>query len=205
MKITDMSTPVELPQLPFGNTALEPVISANTLSFHHGKHHKAYVDKLVQLIAGTDLEKKTVEEIIVATANQADKQAVFNNAAQVWNHNFYWHSLASAGTKQPLVKVEEWLKGVYGGLDDLKKEFADAAVAQFGSGWAWLVLKEYKLQIAKTSNAMVPWLDGAVPLLTVDVWEHAYYLDYQNRRVDYVKAVLDQLINWEFALKNAGV
>lgn len=199
-----MSSPVELPKLPFADTALEPIISANTLSFHHGKHHKAYVDNLTKLIAGTDLEGKDLETIIAAVANKPEKQGVFNNAAQVWNHNFYWLSLAPKGKAQPTAKVEELVKGSFENLDALKKALTDAAVSQFGSGWAWLVLKGDKVEIAKTSNAMVPWLDGEKPLLTLDVWEHAYYLDYQNRRPDYLKAVLDNLVNWEFVLENAA-
>ena len=195
-------TPVELPQLPFAENALDPVISANTLSFHYGKHHKAYVDNTLKLIAGSALEGKSLEEI-VAAANEEGKTGLFNNAAQAWNHDFYWLSLAPAGSVATPAELKSMLEANFGTVDDFKKQFTTAAVGQFGSGWAWLVLDNGKLAIVTTSNAGVPWLDGKKPLFTVDVWEHAYYLDYQNRRQAYVEAVLDKLINWDFALQNA--
>ncbi|HAE85105.1 MAG TPA: superoxide dismutase [Fe] [Anaerolineaceae bacterium] len=195
-------TPVELPQLPFAENALDPVISANTLSFHYGKHHKAYVDNTLKLIAGSELEGKSLEEI-VAAANEEGKTGLFNNAAQAWNHDFYWTSMAAAGSVAISAEMKSLLEANFGTLDDFKKQFTTAAVGQFGSGWAWLVLDNVKLAIVTTSNAGVPWLDGKKPLFTVDVWEHAYYLDYQNRRQAYVEAVLDKLINWDFALQNA--
>jgi Fe-Mn family superoxide dismutase len=195
-------TPVELPQLPFAENALDPVISANTLSFHYGKHHKAYVDNTLKLIAGTELEDRSLEEIVVAT-NKEGKTGLFNNAAQAWNHNFYWTSLAATSSVALPAELKALLEANFGTVDDFKKQFTTAAVGQFGSGWAWLVLDNGKLAIVTTSNAGVPWLDGKKPLFTVDVWEHAYYLDYQNRRQAYVEAVLDKLINWDFALQNA--
>ena len=195
-------TPVELPQLPFAENALDPVITANTLSFHYGKHHKAYVDNTLKLIAGTELEGKSLEEIIAA-ANKEGKTGIFNNAAQAWNHDFYWTSLAATGSVALPAELKALLEANFGSVDDFKKQFTTAAVGQFGSGWAWLVMENSKLAIVTTSNAGVPWLDGKKPLFTVDVWEHAYYLDYQNRRQAYVEAVLDKLINWDFALQNA--
>jgi len=195
-------TPVELPQLPFAENALDPVISANTLSFHYGKHHKAYVDNTLKMIAGTELEGKPLEEI-VAAAQKDGKTGLFNNAAQAWNHDFYWLSLAPVGSVAIPAELKSMLEANFGSVDDFKKQFTTAAVGQFGSGWAWLVMENSKLAIVTTSNAGVPWLDGKKPLFTVDVWEHAYYLDYQNRRQAYVEAVLDKLINWDFALQTA--
>jgi len=195
-------TPVELPQLPFAENALDPVISANTLSFHYGKHHKAYVDNTLKLISGTELEGKSLEEI-VAAAQKENKTGLFNNAAQAWNHDFYWMSLAPAGFVAIPAELKSMIEASFGTVDEFKKQFTTAAVGQFGSGWAWLVMENSKLAIVTTSNAGVPWLDGKKPLFTVDVWEHAYYLDYQNRRQAYVEAVLDKLVNWDFALQNA--
>ncbi|MCW5599833.1 superoxide dismutase [Nitrosomonas sp.] len=191
-----------LAPLPYADNALEPVISAHTLSFHYGKHHKAYVDNLNKLVADTPLAGKSLEEIIKATAGQADKAGIFNNAAQVWNHMFYWHSLNPKGGGEPPAALKQKIEASFGSVDACKKEFANAAVTQFGSGWAWLVQEGDKLAIAKTSNADSPITKSSRPLLTIDVWEHAYYLDYQNRRPDYVNTILDKLINWEFAAAN---
>jgi len=191
-----------LPPLPYADNALEPVISANTLSFHYGKHHKAYVDNLNKLIAGTELADMSLEEIIAATAGKADKAGIFNNAAQVWNHTFYWNSLSPNGGGEPPLSLKQKIEASFGGLDACKKELANAATTQFGSGWAWLVKDGDSLKVIKTSNADLPLIKGLKPLLTIDVWEHAYYLDYQNRRPDYVNAVLDKLINWGFAADN---
>jgi Fe-Mn family superoxide dismutase len=201
-----MSAPsiFSLPALPFAENALEPVISARTIGFHYGKHHKAYVDNLNKLIAGTDLAELSLEEIILQTAGQAEKAAVFNNAAQVWNHTFYWNSLSPHGGGEPASALKEIILASFGSLDACKKELANAAVTQFGSGWAWLVLDGSALKVVKTSNAGLPLTMGLKPLLTIDVWEHAYYLDYQNRRADYVNALLDKLIHWDFALRNMG-
>jgi superoxide dismutase, Fe-Mn family len=191
-----------LPPLPYGDNALDPVISANTLGFHYGKHHKTYVDNLNKLIAGTELADLSLEEVITATAGKADKVGVFNNAAQVWNHTFYWSSLSPNGAGEPPAALRQKIEASFGSVDACKKELATAATTQFGSGWAWLVKDGDKLQVTKTSNADLPLTKGLKPLLTIDVWEHAYYLDYQNRRVDYVNAVLDKLINWDFAVDN---
>lgn len=191
-----------LPPLPYGDNALDPVISANTLGFHYGKHHKTYVDNLNKLIADTELADLSLEEVITATAGKADKVGVFNNAAQVWNHTFYWSSLSPSGGGEPPAALRQKIEASFGSVDACKKELATAATTQFGSGWAWLVKDGDKLQVTKTGNADLPLTKGLKPLLTIDVWEHAYYLDYQNRRVDYVNAVLDKLINWGFAADN---
>lgn len=193
-----------LAPLPYADNALEPVISANTLSFHYGKHHKTYVDNLNKLVAGTDLAGKSLEEIIAATAGQADKAGIFNNAAQVWNHMFYWHSLSPNGGGEPSGALKEKIDAAFGSVDNCKKELTTAALTQFGSGWAWLILDGDKVAIAKTANADSPLTKNLRPLLTIDVWEHAYYLDFQNRRPDYVGTVLDKLVNWEFAEANLG-
>ncbi len=194
-----------LPSLPYAEHALEPVISANTVSFHYGKHHKGYVDNLNRLIAGTEFADLTLERIITETAVNADKTVIFNNAAQAWNHAFYWNSLAPKGGGVPTGALKIKVEASFGTVEACKKELAAAAAAQFGSGWVWLVLHGDKLEVVKTGNAGSPLLTkGAKPLLTLDVWEHAYYLDYQNRRADYVNAVLDKLINWRFAADNLG-
>jgi superoxide dismutase, Fe-Mn family len=198
------ASPYALPPLPYAENALEPVISARTIGFHYGKHHKAYMDNLNSLIAGTPYADMPLPDTIQHTAGQADKIGIFNNAAQFWNHTFYWHSLKPAGGGDPPAAVKQKMIEDFGTVDECKKALADAAVSQFGSGWGWLVLDNGKLKVVKTGNADVPFTRGMRPLLTIDVWEHAYYLDYQNRRADYVKAVLDSLINWEFALKNMG-
>jgi Fe-Mn family superoxide dismutase len=193
-----------LAPLPYAENALEPVITANTIGFHYGKHHKGYVDNLNKLIAGTEYADLPLEKIIIRTAGNDEKTAIFNNAAQVWNHTFYWKSMIPKGGGEPPKALKLRMEASFGSVDACKKEIFSAAVSQFGSGWAWLVLDGDKLKAIKTSNAYVPLTTGMKPLITVDVWEHAYYLDYQNRRADYVKAVLDRLINWEFALQNAG-
>jgi Fe-Mn family superoxide dismutase len=199
---TVSSPPVSLPPLPYEQSALQPVISANTLSFHYGKHHKTYVDTLNKLITGTEFSDMPLEKIIRATASQAEHTAIFNNAAQAWNHTFYWHSLKPKGGGEPPATLKRLMDSAFGSVDACKKELAAAAVGQFGSGWAWLVLDGEKLKVVKTGNANTPLTQAAKPLLTLDVWEHAYYLDYQNRRADYVNAVLDTLVNWEFAAEN---
>jgi Superoxide dismutase len=195
---------IVLPPLPYAENALEPVITAKTLSFHYGKHHKAYVDNLNKLIAGTDYSDLSLEEIIKGTAGRPERAAIFNNAAQIWNHTFYWNSLSLKGGGEPPAALKHKIEASFGSVDAFKKELAAAAVSQFGSGWAWLILEDGKLKVVKTANAEDPLTTGKKPLLTIDVWEHAYYLDYQNRRPDYVNAVLDKLINWEFALQNVG-
>ena len=193
-----------LPPLPYAENALEPVITAKTLSFHYGKHHKAYVDNLNKLITGTDYSELSLDEIIRGTAERPERTTIFNNAAQTWNHSFYWNSLKPNGGGEPPHALKQKIEASFGSVDACKKELVNAAVSQFGSGWAWLVMEGDKLKVVKTANADNPLTTSTKPLLTIDVWEHAYYLDYQNRRVDYANAVLDKLINWEFALQNAG-
>jgi Fe-Mn family superoxide dismutase len=197
-------TTISLPPLPWADNALDPVISANTISFHYGKHHKTYVDNVNKMIAGTEFADLPLEKIVTATAGKADKVGIFNNAAQVWNHTFYWNSLRPHGGGEPPAAVKHKVEAAFGSVEAFKKEMSAAAVGQFGSGWAWLVADGDKLKIVKTANAETPITQGLKPLLTIDVWEHAYYLDYQNRRVDHVNAVLEKLINWEFAAKNLG-
>ena len=193
-----------LPELPYAKDALEPNISAKTLEFHHSKHHKAYVDKTNELIAGTPFEKKSLEEIITETAKDESKKVLFNNAAQVWNHTFFWHCLTPKnGGGEPKGKLAEQIKKDFGSYEKFATEFSEAAKTQFGSGWAWLTLtKDGKLKVEKSPNAVNPLPQNEIPILTLDVWEHAYYLDYQNRRPDFVKTFLDKLANWEFAAKN---
>jgi len=200
-----MATSISLPPLPWADNALDPVISANTISFHYGKHHKTYVDNIKKMIVGTEFAEMPLEEIVKASAGKADKAGIFNNAAQTWNHTFYWNSLRAHGGGEPPAVLKGKIDAAFGSVDALKKEFSAAAVSQFGSGWAWLVAEGDKLKIVKTGNAETPLTHaGSKPLLTIDVWEHAYYLDYQNKRADYANAVLDKLINWEFAVKNLG-
>jgi superoxide dismutase, Fe-Mn family len=199
--ITTVSAHV-LPTLPYADNSLEPVISAKTISFHYGKHHKGYVDNLNKLIAETEFADMPLEKIITETAGKADKTAIFNNAAQAWNHAFYWQCLKPKGGGEPPSVLKKKIEASFGSLDACKKELTTAATTQFGSGWAWLVLDGAKLKVVKTGNADLPLTKGTKPLLTIDVWEHAYYLDYQNRRADYVIAVLDKLINWDFAAEN---
>ncbi len=193
-----------LPPLPYAENALEPVISANTMSFHYGKHHKTYVDNLNNLVKGTDYESATLEKIINETAGKADKAALFNNAAQIWNHTFYWHSMKPKGGGKPTGKLATMIDESFGSFDAFRKELATTTVSQFGSGWGWLVLDGAALKVVKTANAEVPFTKGQKPLLTIDVWEHAYYLDQQNKRAAYVDAVIDNLLNWDFATQNLG-
>jgi Fe-Mn family superoxide dismutase len=191
-----------LPALPYADNALDPVISANTMSFHYGKHHKAYVDNLNKLAAGTEFENMALEDVIKKTAGAADKVGVFNNAAQIWNHTFYWNSLKPKGGGAPSGAIKAKIEAAFGSYDKFKEDFAQAAVTQFGSGWAWLVADGDAVKLVKTANAEVPFTKGQKPLLTIDVWEHAYYLDWQNRRPDYAKAVIEKLLNWDFANEN---
>ncbi len=195
---------IKLPELPYAKDALAPYISANTLDFHYGKHHKAYVDNLNKLIAGTDLEEKSLEEIIKIAAKDSAKAGIFNNAAQVWNHSFYWQCLKKSGGGTPTGAIAAKINATWGSYDKFAEELKNAGVTQFGSGWAWLVLEGNQLKITKTANADTPLAHGQKPLLTIDVWEHAYYLDYQNRRPDYLSAVIQNLINWDFVNGNLG-
>ncbi len=191
-----------LPALPYAESALEPWISAKTIGFHYGKHHKGYIENLNRLIQNTGFAGLSLEKTITGTAGKADKAAIFNNAAQSWNHEFYWHCLKPGGGGEPSAPLKQRLAASFGSMDGCRRELSAAAVSQFGSGWAWLVLSGEKLKAINTPNAATPLEQGMMPLLVIDVWEHAYYLDYQNRRQEYVTAVLDRLINWDFAEQN---
>jgi len=189
---------ISLPTLPYAENALEPHYSAKTISFHYGKHHKTYVDNLNKLIAGTPLESKSLEEIIMASAGDSSKAGLFNNAAQVWNHTFFWNGMRAGGGGRPKGDLAARIDSTFGGYEKFAEQFKAAAVGRFGSGWAWLVLDGGALKITSTANADTPMASKQTALLTVDVWEHAYYLDYQNRRPDFVQAFLDHLVNWDF-------
>jgi Fe-Mn family superoxide dismutase len=189
---------ITLPDLPFNKDALEPHISARTFEFHYGKHHKAYVDNLNKMIEGTDLANADLETIIEKSAGDSAKAGIFNNAAQVWNHSFYWNCMTPGGGGTPTGPIAAKIDAACGGFEKFADAFKTAGATQFGSGWAWLVMKGNELQVMKTANADTPIAHGIKPLLTVDVWEHAYYLDYQNRRPDYLKTFVEKLINWDF-------
>jgi Fe-Mn family superoxide dismutase len=193
----------ELPSLPFADNALESSgMSAKTFSFHHGKHHAAYVTNLNNLIKDTPLADKSLEDIVKATYNDPSKVGVFNNAAQVWNHTFFWNSLKADGGGSPTGALAEKINADFGSFEKFKEDFKAAATTQFGSGWAWLVLDNGTLKVTKTANAETPIALGQTPLLTLDVWEHAYYLDFQNARPGYIANFLDKLANWDFAAAN---
>lgn len=192
-----------LPALPYELTALEPVISANTLSYHYGKHHAAYVNKLNELVVGTEYAGLTLEEVIVRSAGRSDQAGIFNNAAQAWNHDFFWKSLSPQGGGRPSGEIGRKIDADFGSYENFVTQFAEAGMTQFGSGWAWLVEDAGVLKIIKTPNAENPLSQGkGRAILALDVWEHSYYLDYQNRRGDYLKTVIERLINWEFAENN---
>ena len=193
---------IELPDLPYSKDALSPHISKETLEFHHDKHHAAYVDKTNAAIKGTPLDDASIEEIVKAAKEKGD-QGLFNNAAQTWNHTFYWNSMTPNGGGAPTGDIAAAINDAFGDYEGFKKAFADAGATQFGSGWAWLVLKNGKLEVSKTLNAETPLTEaGVTPILTMDVWEHAYYLDYQNKRPAYIDTFLDKLVNWDFANQN---
>jgi superoxide dismutase, Fe-Mn family len=193
---------ITLPQLPYPYDALEPHISQITLGIHHGKHHRAYVEKVKTLASEVHLADQPLERIIQQTAGQDSHRALFNNAAQAWNHAFYWRSLRPGGGGAPHGEIAERVQTDLGGYGHFVQQLTAAATGQFGSGWAWLVLDGNKLKVTQTANADTPIAHGQTPLLTIDVWEHAYYLDYQNRRADYAFAVIERLINWDFASQN---
>jgi Fe-Mn family superoxide dismutase len=189
----------ELPPLPYDYNALEPYgMKAETLRFHHDKHHKAYVDNLNKLVDGTELADKSLEEVIKISFKDSSKTGIFNNAGQIWNHNFYWLGLKPSGGGEPTGKLGDKIKQDFGSLDKFKEEFSNAAATQFGSGWAWLIDDGGTLKVTKTPNAENPLAHGQKALLTLDVWEHAYYLDFQNARPAFIKNFLDHLINWDF-------
>ncbi len=190
---------ITLSGIPYEKNALEPHISSRTLEIHYGKHHNAYVVNTNKLIEGTELEDLDLETIIKKTAGDASRVGIFNNAAQVWNHTFYWNSMKPNGGGNPTGKIAARIDAAFGSYDKFVEAFKSAGATQFGSGWAWLVIKDDQLEILKTANADTPIAHGITPLLTVDVWEHAYYLDYQNRRPDYLTTFVSHLINWDFA------
>ena len=189
---------ISLPVLPYEKNALAPYISQQTIEYHYGKHHNAYVINTNRLIEGTDLSDQDLETIIKKTSKDASKSSIFNNAAQVWNHSFYWACMKPGGGGPPSGTIAERIASDFGSYEKFAEQFKNAGMTQFGSGWAWLILRDNHLELMKTSNADTPLAHGLKPLLTVDVWEHAYYLDYQNRRADYLGSFLEHLINWEF-------
>jgi superoxide dismutase, Fe-Mn family len=196
---------ITLPELPYPENALEPVISARTISIHYGKHHAGYVDKLNDLVVGTPFDGRPLAEIVARTAEDPKSTAIFHNAAQAWNHTFYWHSMRARGGGEPAGKLKSAIERDFGDVATFREAFSKAAAGEFGSGWTWLVAdKEGKLKIVATDNADTPLVHEERPLLTIDLWEHAYYLDYQNRRADYVAAWLDKLADWSFAERNLG-
>jgi Fe-Mn family superoxide dismutase len=194
--------PITLPELPYNKSDLEPFISARTFEFHHSKHHKAYVDNTNKLIEQTELAGKNLETIIKTAAADPGKKGLFNNSAQVWNHSFFWQCIKPGGGGKPTGRIAAMIDADLGGYDKFAVDFKNAGVTQFGSGWVWLVLKNSKLAVIQTPNAETPFIQGHRPLLVADVWEHAYYLDYQNRRPDFLQAFLDHLINWDFVNTN---
>jgi Fe-Mn family superoxide dismutase len=196
------SVPLDLPALPYPIDALEPVISGRTLNFHHGRHHRAYVETLNKLIVGTELANLRLDQIVSSTVGRPDLVSIFNNAAQAWNHSFYWNCLKPRGGGKPPSALKQKMEAAFGSVDACTRELLNSAVTQFGSGWAWLALDGSELKVMQTGNANDPLAQGLTPLLTIDVWEHAYYLDYQNKRADHVQAVIDKLANWDFAAEN---
>lgn len=191
-----------LPQLPYAKNALAPYISEQTLDFHYGKHHQAYVTNLNNLVQGTENEPKSIEELIKLSFNKPNMIGIFNNAAQVWNHTFFWNCMTQGGGGAPTGLIAEKINQAFGSYEKFASEFKQAALSQFGSGWAWLVQEGDSIKITKTANADLPIVHGQTALLTCDVWEHAYYLDYQNRRADFVQTFLDNLVNWDFVNSN---
>ncbi len=196
--------PITFPDLPYAKNALEPHISARTLEFHHGKHHKGYVDKTNATIEGTDLAGKDLEAIVKAAAADPGKKGLFNNAAQAWNHAFFWQCMKAGGGGKPSGRIAERIEADFGGYAKFAEALKNAGTSLFGSGWAWLTLKGGKLNLMQGANAETPIVHGETPLLVVDVWEHAYYLDYQNRRADFLQAFIDHLINWDFVNAKLG-
>jgi superoxide dismutase, Fe-Mn family len=196
--------PFELPPLPYAKDALAPYISSNTLDFHYGKHHQTYVTTLNNLTRDTPLASKSLEEVIKNAADDPGRSSLFNNAAQVWNHTFFWNCMKPGGGGKPTGTAAAAIDQAFGSYEKFAEEFKNACVTQFGSGWGWLAAENGKLKVVKTSNADLPLVHGQQALLTCDVWEHAYYLDYQNRRADFVQAFLDHLVNWDFVAENLG-
>lgn len=196
-----MKTPLELPELPYAKDALAPVISEDTINYHYRKHHKAYYDTTKDLVKGTELEGGTLEEIVDAAAKDPAKKKLYNNAAQAWNHNLYWEEFVPVGESKMPAELEEKLVDAFGSVEDFKKEVVEKGVGQFGSGWVWLVVDGEKLAIVATPNGDNPWKDGKMPVFGLDVWEHAYYLDYQNLRKKHLEEVLEKIVNWDYVLR----
>ena len=194
--------PFELPPLPYAKDALAPYISANTLDFHHGKHHQTYVTNLNNMTKDSPLASKSLEEVVKEAADDPGKTTLFNNAGQVWNHNFFWNCMKPGGGGKPSGEVASAIDTAFGSYEKFAEEFKNACVTQFGSGWGWLAADNGTLKVVKTANADLPLVHNQRALLTCDVWEHAYYLDYQNRRPDFVQAFLDHLVNWDFVAEN---
>ncbi len=192
----------KLPDLPYDYTALEPYISKSTLEFHHDKHHAGYVNKFNEAVKGTDFDHQPIEAVIKAVAGNPDQAGLFNNAAQAWNHTFYWNSMKPNGGGQPTGELAQKIEADFGSYEAFAEAFKAAGAAQFGSGWAWLVLADNQLKVTKTPNAVDPLVQNQVPLLTMDVWEHAYYLEYQNQRPVYISTFLESVVNWDFAAQN---
>ena len=202
MNIMTKPKPFVLPPLPYDEDALEPTISAQTMGFHYGKHHKAYVDKLNELVKGTEYAQMTLDDVVKATFGDPSKHEIFNNAAQAWNHTFFWACLTPRGGA-PKGELMHAVDRDLGGLEEFKEKFAHEGASQFGSGWVWLVAyDDGRVGIEKTPDAVTPMAEGKRCLLAIDVWEHAYYLDYQNRRPDFLEAVSGKLLNWDFAMQN---
>ena len=197
--MTEATGPFKLPSLPWAEDALEPVISSRAIALHYGKHHKTYIAKLNELVAGTRFADMPLERVVAETAGKEEHRKIFNNAAQAWNHTFFWNSLAPGAGGAPSGELARRIDAELGGHEKFAQDFGKAAIECFGSGWAWLAERGGKLEIVATPDADTPIAKGATPLLAIDVWEHAYYVDYENRRPDYVKAVIAKLLNWEFA------
>lgn len=202
-KSNQKSYPFVLPELPYGKGDFVPHFSPETFDYHHGKHHQAYVTNLNNLLQNNqELQQKSLEELIIYASIKPDAAAIFNNAAQIWNHSFFWHSIKPLGGGKPTGKILEQINKDFGSYENFVTEFKQAAISQFASGWAWLVSNNGKLQIVKTSNAETPITKSMKPLLACDVWEHAYYIDYRNKRPDYVAVYIEHMINWQFAESN---
>jgi superoxide dismutase, Fe-Mn family len=200
-RLKEQNMAISLPELPYARTALAPHISEETLNYHYGKHHKAYVDKTNEMTAGTPHADASLEAII--EASEGNNQGLFNNSAQVWNHSFYWHSMKPNGGGQPTGEIANAITRDFGSYEKFRELFKAAGATQFGSGWAWLISNNGKLEVTNSPNAVTPLTTkGVTPILTMDVWEHAYYLDFQNARANYIDAFLDSLVNWDFANEN---
>ncbi|WP_341792696.1 MULTISPECIES: superoxide dismutase [unclassified Rickettsia] len=201
-KSNQTSYPFVLPDLPYDKDSFKPHFTAETFDYHHGKHHQTYVTNLNNLLKDdTELQKMDLEELIAHSSSNSS-YAIFNNAAQIWNHSFFWHSIKSKGGGNPTGKILELINKDFGSFENFREQFKTAAIGQFGSGWAWLIYHDNKLQIIKTANAETPIVNGMKPIIACDVWEHAYYIDYRNKRPDYVDIFIKHMINWEFAERN---